>query len=121
MRFLFQILFHIAATVAGILMIVFGVKNDNTMLWVWGIIVVVAGNLGVYLILFLIGLLMIPAARSQDSLVGINDKSIQNRVKYCKQCGKEVEYSTMICPNCGNKTYTEEAPKQINVENSENK
>ena len=25
----------------------------------------------------------------------------------------------MICPNCGNKTYTEEAPKGINVENIE--
>jgi len=121
MRFLFQILFHIAATVAGILMIVFGVKNDNTTLWVWGIVVLILANLGVYFIMFLIGLLMVPAARRQDSTVGINNQSIQNRVKYCKQCGQQVAYSIMICPNCGNKTYTEEAPKGINVENTENK
>ena len=120
MKFLFRILFHLVATIAGILMIVFGVKNDNTALLVWGIIVLVLVNLGIYLIMFIIGLLMIPAARKQDSLVGINNQSIQNRVKYCKQCGKEVAYSIMICPNCGNKTYTEEAPKVINVEKSEN-
>ena len=119
MRFLIQILFHMIVTAAGVLMIVFGVQNDNTALWVWGIIVLVVGNLGVFVLLFLIGLLMIIPARRQDPLVGANKNSIQNRVKYCKQCGKEVAYSIMICPNCGNKTYTEEAPKEIKVENNQ--
>ena len=119
MRLLLQILFNVAVTAAGVLMIVFGVQNDNTALWVWGIIVLVAGNLGVFVLLFLIGLLMIIPARRQDSTVGINNQSIQNRVKYCKQCGQQVAYSIMICPNCGNKTYTEEAPKEIKVENNQ--
>jgi len=118
MRIFFQILFHLAATAAGILMIVFGVKNENTALWIWGIVVLALANLSIYFITFIIGLLMIPAARKQDSLVGINNQSIQNRVKYCKQCGKEVAYSVMICPNCGNKTYTEEAPKEIKTEDN---
>jgi len=121
MRIFLHILFHLLVTAAGVLMIVFGVLNDNAPLWIWGIVVVVAGNLAVYLLIFLIGLLMIPAARKQDSLVGINQHSIQNRVKYCKQCGKEVAYTIMICPNCGNKTYTEEAPKELKVENTEEK
>ena len=94
--------------------------NDNTPLWIWGIVVLVLANVAVYFITFIIGLLMIPAARKQDSMVGINEQSIHNRVKYCKQCGKEVQYSVLICPNCGNKTYTEEAPKEIKVENNEN-
>ena len=114
MRYLWQVLFHMAVTAAGVLMIVFGVQNDNTALWVWGIVVIVAGNLCVYGLLFIIGLLMIPAARKQDSETGMN-----NRVKYCKKCGKEVEYSIMICPNCGNKTYTEEKPLGIVEEKKE--
>ncbi len=121
MRIAFQLLFHLAVTAAGILMIIFGVKNDNTALWVWGIIVLALANLSIYFITFIIGLLMIPAARKQDSLVGINKESIQNRVKYCKQCGKEVDYTILICPNCGNKTYTEEKPLEIKKEDSENK
>ena len=118
MRLLLQILFNVVVTAAGVLMIVFGVQNNNTSLWVWGIIVLVLGNLSVYILLFLLGLLMIPAARKQDSLVGINESSIHNRVKYCKQCGKQVAYSVMICPNCGNKTYTEVAPKEVNSSNN---
>ncbi len=120
MRWALQILFHLIVTAIGVLMIVFGVQNENVPLWVWGIVVVVFGNLSVYFLIFIIALFWIPAARKQDSLVGINDKSIQNRVKYCKQCGKEVPYTIMICPNCGNKSYTEEKPKEIKVENSDN-
>ena len=118
MRLLLQILFNVAVTAAGVLMIVFGVLNNNTTLWVCGIIVLVLGNLSVYILPFLLGLLMIPVARKQDSLVGVNENSIHNRVKYCKQCGKEVAYSVMICPNCGNKTYTEGAPKEVNSKNN---
>ena len=44
-----HILFHLLVTAAGVLMIVFGVLNDNTPLWIWGIVVVVAGNLAAYL------------------------------------------------------------------------
>ena len=119
MRFALHIIFHLIVTAIGILMIVFGVQNDNTSLWVWGIVVTVLGNLAVYLLIFVIAVFMIPAARSQDSLVGTNKNSIQNRVKYCKGCGQEVPYTVMICPNCGNKTYTEEAPKEIKAENSD--
>ena len=119
MRYLWQVLFHMAVTAAGVLMIVFGVQNDNTALLVWGIVVIVAGNLCVYGLLFIIGLLMIPAARKQDSETGMNKYNISNRVKYCKKCGKEVEYSVMICPNCGNKTYTEEKPLGIVEEKKE--
>ena len=110
MRYLWQILFHIAVTAAGVLMIVFGVQNDNTMLWVWGIVVLTAGNLLVYSIIWLIALLMIIAARRQDSMTGMNQYSIANRVKYCKRCGTQVDYTIMICPTCGNKTYTEVKP-----------
>lgn len=120
MKLIIQLVLNLILTVAGIIMIIFGVKNDNTTLLVWGIVVLVLGNILVYFILFIIGLLMIPAARRQDSMVGINNQSIQNRVKYCKQCGQEVAYSIMICPNCGNKTYTEEAPKEIKPNNTEN-
>lgn len=112
---LFRLLLNLIITVVGILMIIFGVKNDNTALWVWGIVVLVVANIGVYLILFLLGLIMIPAARRQDSLVGTNNQNIQNRVKYCKSCGQEVPYSVMVCPKCGNKTYTEEVPKDNNI------
>ena len=120
MRFILHVIFHFIVTAIGVLMIIFGALNNNTPLLVWGIIVVILGNLAVYFLIFLIALLMIPAARKQDSLVGINEQKIQNRVKYCKQCGKEVPYTIMICPNCGNKTYTEEKPKEIKVENNDN-
>ena len=118
MRFFYQVVFHLLVTAAAVLMIVFGVKNDNVTLWVWGIVVGVAGNILVYFLLFIIALLMIPAARKQDSLVDTNKNSIHNRVKYCKNCGKEVEYSIMICPNCGGKYYTEEKPN-IEVKSEE--
>lgn len=121
MRFLFQILLHILVTAAGVLMIVFGLQDSNTTLWVWGIIVLVAGNLVVYLLLFLLGLLLIFAARSQDSLTGVNKNSISNRTKFCKKCGTEVEYSIMICPTCGNKTYTETKPLTVEPKQEEDK
>ena len=120
MRYLWQILFHIAVTAAGVLMIVFGIQNDNTSLWVWGIIVLTLGNLSGFFLIYIIALLMIPAARHQDSATGMNQHSIANRVKYCKKCGKEVEYSIMICPNCGNKTYTEQKPAVIEEKNESN-
>lgn len=107
MRYLFQVLFHLLVTIGGALMIYFGIKNDNTALWVWGIVLVVAGNLLIYFLLFIIALCFIPAARKQDSMVGINASSISNRVKYCKKCGNQVDYNIMICPTCGNKTYSE--------------
>ena len=116
LRFVFRTLFHLIVTAIGVLMIVFGVQNNNIALWIWGIVVIVVGNLCAFFLLFLIGLLMIPAARRQDSCVGANKNDIHNRVKYCKQCGKEVEYTIMICPNCGNKTYSDEAPKEIKAE-----
>ena len=116
MRWVLHILFHLIVTAVGVLMIVFGVQDNNTPLWIWGIVVVIFGNLAVYFLIFIIALFWIPAARRQDSLVDVNKHSIQNRVKYCKQCGKEVPYTIMICPNCGNKTYTEEKPSQIQGE-----
>ena len=119
MRIALQTLFHLLATVAGVLMIVFGVINSNTTLWIWGIIVLVFANLLVYVLLFLLGLLMIIPARRQDSLAGVNQNSISNRTKFCKKCGKEVEYSVMICPNCGNKTYTETRPASTDLENKD--
>ena len=115
-----QILFHVIVTICGALMIFFGIYYDITSLWVWGIIVATVGNIIVYFFLFVLALLMIPTARHQDSAVGMNQHNISNRVKYCKKCGKEVEYSIMICPNCGNKTYTEQKPAVIEEKNESN-
>ena len=53
MRFFYQVVFHLLVTAAAVLMIVFGVKNDNVTLWVWGIVVGVAGNILVYFLLFI--------------------------------------------------------------------
>ena len=116
MNYFWKIMFHIVVTACATVMIVLGIIYDIQELWIWGIVLAVAGNILVYFILFIIGLLMIIAARKQDSAVGANQNSITNRVKYCKKCGTKVDYTIMICPNCGNKTYTEEQP--TNVENN---
>ncbi len=121
MAIFWRSMFHIVVTAAATVMIVLGIVYDIKELWIWGIVLAVAGNLTVYLLLFIIGLLMIPAARKQPSETGMNQHNIANRVKYCKKCGTLVEYSIMVCPKCGNKTYTEEKPVGISEVNNEEK
>ena len=120
MVYLWKTLFHGLLTSSCIAMRVCGIIYDITELWAWGIVVLVAGNVIVYFLLFIIALLMIPAARHQDSATGMNQHNIRDRVRYCKKCGKEVEYTIMICPNCGNNTYTENKPVGIVEEKSNN-
>lgn len=33
-------------------------------------------------------------------------------MKYCSNCGKEIDEKAYVCPNCGVKVASEEAPKQ---------
>ena len=106
-KVLFQVLFHLIVTAVGVLLIVFGIINEKTAMWVSGIIVIVTGNVFAYVLLFLLGLIMIPFARSVDSETGVNANRIQNRKKTCNNCGEEVEFTVIECPKCKGRFFTE--------------
>ncbi|MCR5112876.1 MAG: hypothetical protein K6A63_02940 [Acholeplasmatales bacterium] len=102
-----QVLFHLVVTAVGVLLIVFGILDEKQAMWVAGIIVLVTGNIAAYVLLFLLGLIMIPFARSVDSETGVNANRIQNRKKTCNACGETVDFSVIECPKCKGKLFTE--------------